>query len=212
MIFLLLSIVLPLDVVISEISWMGNEDSYTNEWIELYNKTDSPINLEGWRLSSKNNNLEIELEGKIDERSFYILERTNDNTVLEVRADKIYKGLLNNKGEELELFDSSGNLIDSIDCSSGWFAGDNETKQTMERKSPLIIGSDSENWQDSVQVEGTPKAKNSKYTVYKNSQKTFSEGKKNFFFAWPALIVAVLSGATIFWLKKKIKKVYNNNI
>ena len=212
MMFLLLSIVLPLDVVISEISWMGNNDSYTNEWIELYNKTDSPINLEEWQISSKNNNLEIKLEGKISENSFYLLERTDDNTVLNVHADKIYKGSLSNKGEILELFDASGNLIDLIDCSSGWFAGDNETKQTMERKSPLVLGSDSGNWQDSVQIKGTPKAKNSKYAVLEKSQKTFQEEKKSISFPWTALIIAILSGAIILKLKKKIKKVYNNNI
>ena len=212
MMFLLLSIALPLSVVISEISWMGNNDSYTNEWIELYNKTDSPINLEEWQISSKNNNLEIKLEGKISENSFYLLERTDDNTVLNVHADKIYKGSLSNKGEVLELFDTSGNLIDLIDCSSGWFAGDNETKQTMERKSPLVIGSDSGNWQDSVEIEGTPKAKNSKYSVLEKPQKIFQEEKKSISFPWVALIIAILSGIIIFGLKKKIKKVYNNNI
>ncbi len=212
MMFLLLSIVLPLDVVISEISWMGNNDSYTNEWIELYNKTDSPINLEEWQISSKNNNLEIKLEGKISENSFYLLERTDNNTVLNVPADKIYKGSLGNKGEVLQLFNASGDLIDLIDCSSGWFAGDNETKQTMERKSPLVLGSDSRNWQDSVEIEGTPKAKNSKYSVLEKPQKIFQEEKKSISFPWVALITAILSGAIILKLKKKIKKVYNNNI
>ena len=212
MMFLLLSIVLPLDVVISEISWMGNNDSYTNEWIELYNKTDSPINLEEWQISSKNNNLEIKLEGKISENSFYLLERTDNNTVLNVPADKIYKGSLGNKGEVLQLFNASGDLIDLIDCSSGWFAGDNETKQTMERKSPLVLGSDSRNWQDSVEIEGTPKAKNSKYSVLEKPQKIFQEEKKSISFPWTALIIAILSGAIILKLKKKIKKVYNNNI
>ncbi len=206
MISLFLSLVLPLNIVISEISWMGNNDSYTNEWIEIYNRTDYPIDLDGWQLSSRNNNLKIKLGGEIAKNSFYLLERTDDNTVLEVQADKIYKGSLSNIGEILELFDDSGNLIDSIDCSLGWFAGDNETKQTMERKSFLVLGSDSENWQDSIQAGGTPKAKNSKYTIFEKPKEIFQKEKKSFFFPWSALITAVLSGVIILGLKKKIKK------
>ena len=215
MIFLLLGFLAPLDVVISEISWMGNNDSYSNEWIELYNKTDFPIDLEGWKISSRNNNLEIQLEGEIAEKSFYLIERTNDNAVLEVLADKIYKGSLNNNGENLELLNASGDLIDSVDCSSGWFFGDNETKQTMERRSPLIVGSDPGNWQDSIPIKGTPKAKNSKYTILNKEivpQKTIQKEKQNFFFPWSALIIAVMSGIIILGLKKKIKKTYNKNI
>jgi hypothetical protein len=52
----------------------------------------------------------------------------------------------------LELYDNAGNLIDSVDCSSGWVAGDNTTKQAMER-----IGS---SWQTSENPGGTPKAIN----------------------------------------------------
>ena len=36
-----------LDVVVSEISWMGTTTSSNDEWIELFNNTDSPIDLTG---------------------------------------------------------------------------------------------------------------------------------------------------------------------
>jgi hypothetical protein len=68
---------------------------------------------------------------------------------------------LGNSGETLELYDNFGNLIDRVDDSSGWFAGDNSTKQTMERKNPQFEGSDPNNWQISQNAGGTPKAKNS---------------------------------------------------
>lgn len=151
----------PLDIVINEIAWMGTEISYNDEWIELYNNTPSPINLDGWILKAVDGTPEINLTGVISANGFYLLERTDDNTLPEIKADLIYKGVLGNSGEILELFDNFGNLIDKVDSSSGWFTGDNKTKQTMERKSRFGPGSDPGNWQMSQNPGGTPKAKNS---------------------------------------------------
>ena len=79
----------------------------------------------------------------------------------DISADLIYTGALSNTGKNLELRDNQGNLIDQVDCSEGWFGGDNATKQTMERKNPQTSGNDSTNWQTSQSAGGTPKAQNS---------------------------------------------------
>lgn len=142
-----------LDVVINEVSWMGNKESSNNEWMELYNNTASRINLEGWILKSSDGTPIINLGGEIQGNDFYLLERTDDNTLTEVPADQIYTGALGNSGERLELYDNLGNLIDLVDCGSGWFGGDNITKQTMERKTDG-------NWQTSQNPGGTPKTQN----------------------------------------------------
>jgi hypothetical protein len=144
----------PLQVTINEIAWMGREESFADEWIELYNNADNAINLKGWILKAVDGTPEINLEGTILAKSFYLLERTNDDTVPSIKADLIYKGSLSNEGEYLELINPKGEIIDEIDCSSRWFAGDNKTKQTMERI-------DSEGWQISRNPGGTPKTKNS---------------------------------------------------
>ena len=162
-----------LDVVINEIAWMGTLTSYNDEWLELYNNTYSPINLEGWILKGTLKGPEIKLSGQIPSQEFYLLERTDDETLPDILAEKIYTGSLNNSGENLELSDNSGNLIDVVNCSSGWFAGDNKTKQTMERKNPELEGSDPNNWQISQNPEGTPKSKNS-LIVEANSQEPIS--------------------------------------
>lgn len=141
-------------VVINEIAWMGTATSTPNdEWIELKNISDQKIDLTGWTLKAIDKTPQISLTGIIPTQGYFLLERTNDDTVPEIPANQIYTGALGNNGEKLELFNKENNLIDSVDCSNGWLAGDNSTKQTMER-----IG---ENWQTSQNPGGTPKQANS---------------------------------------------------
>jgi len=150
-----------LSVVINEIAWMGTLDSSLAEWIELYNTTKKEIDLEGWILTSQDNTPKISLKGKIPAEGFFLLERVNDKSVPNIQADLIYRGALNNKGEFLKLLDKQKNLIDNVDCSNGWFAGDNSQKLTMERKDPQKPGSSLLNWQNSEKPGGTPKIQNS---------------------------------------------------
>jgi len=141
------------NIIINEIAWMGTENLANDEWIELYNNGDTAINLDGWTLKTDDEAPEINLPGIIPAKGFFLLERTDDNTVPEIPADLIYKGVLGNNGEDLKLYDNFGNLIDEVNCSDGWPAGDNSTKQTMER-------TNSGNWQTSQEPGGTPKKEN----------------------------------------------------
>ncbi|MBU1176829.1 MAG: lamin tail domain-containing protein [Patescibacteria group bacterium] len=152
------------DVVINEIAWMGTEISYNDEWIELYNNTGQDIDLTGWILKAVDETPDIILEETIAANGYFLLERTNDDSVPNIIADQIYVGTLGNTGENLELYNSENNLIDSVNSSGEWFAGDNTTKQTMERKDSLESGSVSDNWQTSQEIHGTPKAQNSSGT------------------------------------------------
>lgn len=149
-------------VVINEIAWMGTEVAWQRQWIELYNPGEATVSLDGWKIDSViTNNIQIELSGTIEPKSYFLLERTSDETVPNVKADQIYTGNLNNAGEKLLLINSKGEVVDKVDCSLGWFAGDNATKQTMERIDPYKDGSDPFNWKTSNEVHGTPRAKNS---------------------------------------------------
>ena len=82
----------PLDVVISEIAWMGTTTSSADEWIELYNNTSSPIDVTGWTLSADDGTPSITLSGTIPASSYWLLERTDDSTVPGVPADDTYSG------------------------------------------------------------------------------------------------------------------------
>lgn len=144
----------PGDVVINEIAWMGTTSSANSEWLELFNATPDPIDLSGWLLKNASGRLKIQLQGRIPARGFYLLERNSDDTVPSVAADGIYKGRLNNKGDDLTLTSFDNTLVDEVAFTTKWPAGNNTTKQTMERAGAL-------SWQTSLAADGTPKAPNS---------------------------------------------------
>lgn len=161
-------------VVISEIAWMGTKANAFDEWLELY--VNSDVTLDGWKIfgiKDGTTTLEISLSGAAASSSYLLLERTDDNAVADIKADFIFSGGLNNDGMRLELRNEKGVIIDVVDCSGGWFAGDNTTKQTMERISSNATGSDAVNWAnnnkiikngkdaDGGVVYGTPQSENS---------------------------------------------------
>ncbi len=141
------------NVVISEIAWMGTEISSSDEWIELKNNTSDIINLEGWTLNAIDGSPVINLTGIMPANGYFLLERTDDDSVPGITADLIYTGSLENGGENLELRNDNGDLINSIESDGSWLVGDNTTKQTMEWSGNA--------WQSSINPGGTPKVSNS---------------------------------------------------
>lgn len=163
------------DVVISEVAWMGTQASANDEWIELYNNTDYDIDLTGWKLQAEDGTPTIVLSGIIPAHGFFLLERTDDNTVSDIAADLVYGNdgsswALSNSGEKLLLKDSNNIVIDTANGNGGpWPAGTASPRATMERIDPTAPDSDA-NWDtnDGVHrngldannnpINGTPKA------------------------------------------------------
>lgn len=147
---------------INEIAWMGTASSYADEWLELYNDGGEAVALTGWTLSWGDTS--IALEGTIPAGGFFLLERTDDNSMPDESADLIYTGGLSNSGETLTLSDENGNVADKAIGGEDWenIGGDNESKQTAQRVS-------AEEWQT---AEPTPKDTNSASAVQDNEQDT----------------------------------------
>ena len=140
----------PGDVVINEIAWMGTEASTSDEWIELYNTTASDIDLTGWTLDAADGTPNITLSGTIPAHGYFLLERTEDDTIPTLTEDQIYTGALENGGESLTLADSGSNTIDTANSDGGaWPAGTNSPRASMERISPFLPDADA-NWQTST--------------------------------------------------------------
>lgn len=109
----------------------------------------------GWSLSAQDGAPDIKLSGIIEGNQYFLLSRSNA-TVNGITADVVYpykNNALSDEGEHLRLFDAHGRIVDEIDASAKWPAGDKATKQTMERTASR--------WQTSHDAGGTPKAPNS---------------------------------------------------
>ncbi len=165
------------DVVINEVAWMGTSASTSDEWIELYNTTAQTITLSGWTLSAPDGSPNITLNGVIPPYGYFLLERTDDNTISDILADwkgSFGSGGLNNAGESLSLKDSTNTVIDTANINNGpWPAGTPAPQfAAMERLNPYQPDTD-DNWASNTTlirngldangnpVNGTPKARNS---------------------------------------------------
>jgi len=143
-------------IIFNEIAWMGSLNSFNDEWIELKNISNKEVSLAGWQLLDKNRDIEIIFDEQdfIPVNGFFLLERTDDDSVWSIDADLIYTGALNNTNESLYLFDEKCQIQDQVFAAPDWTAGDSSVKRTMERKSDL-------QWQTSSYINGTPKKQNS---------------------------------------------------
>lgn len=128
-------------VAVNEVAWMGSPpqadqtaaEAANDEWMELANDGGAAVDLTGWRLEAADGSPSITLSGQISAGGFFLLERTDDGTVPGIAADLIYTGALSNSGEALTLRDANGTVVQRVDAASGWPAGDNATKDTMQR-------------------------------------------------------------------------------
>jgi len=161
-------------IVINEIAYRGTAAASTDEWIELYNASSDTIDLNGWQLFINTNN--IHLSGSIPAYSYFLLERSDDRTILDQGADQIFTLSLSDSGAVLQLKNSSGTTVDQVsswhvDLSSPPVGFSN--RSSMERISPYLSGDLALNWRinnqqvrhgldaNGGQIFGTPRFHNS---------------------------------------------------
>ncbi|MEK7596134.1 MAG: right-handed parallel beta-helix repeat-containing protein, partial [Patescibacteria group bacterium] len=170
-------------VVVNEAAWMGTSASYPfDEWLELYNRTNYNINLNNWVLFSKTDGSPyLNLNGSIPAKDYYLIERTDDNTISGLAADLIssFGDGLSNNGENIALVyapaGQATTTIDEIPYDNQWFAGSDSNYLTMERRDSALAGTDGGNWGTALYniplynslnaggaiIKGTPKKRNS---------------------------------------------------
>jgi len=132
------------------------------EWIELYNPTDLPVNLSGYFLGSNNDDdFQIETEAIIPPNSFYIIATDRDGFYGLFELEPNLSGLslsFANSGDYVTLFDSDNNLVDAV----VWEGGAYEeiiphpgvaTGQSIERNG---LGIDSDNCEEDFRVLDQP--------------------------------------------------------
>jgi hypothetical protein len=144
-------------IIFNEIAWMGSPGASTGEWMEIKNVSGSDVDLSGWELLNASGKIKILFAtgDDISAGGLMLLARTNTTFSTGVAPQKTYSGDLRNAGDDLALIDASCGVSDFLAASSaGWPAGNNTTKQTMERDADGI------GWHTSVSPGGTPGKEN----------------------------------------------------
>ena len=180
----------PGDVVINEIAWMGTEASSGDEWIELANNTNAPINIKDWSIYGADTGECVNFGDADGNRSWvvpshgYLIYANHEddvnNSAMETNVDiwDATISMINPSPGQVVLYDApncTGTEIDRVNQpTGGWFAGNSTDRTTMERIDPNTAGTEEANWVtndpevarnglDASQspINGTPKSKNS---------------------------------------------------
>ncbi len=165
------------NIIINEVAWAGTTDGWRYEWVELFNGTDSIVDIAGWQIDNgASSNKTLTLNGpaqsalRIEAGKYFLICRKElVLPALNGVEGSLSKGMagcdlvetklsLHNEysaNGKLVLKNNASNIIDTTPEPIGktWPAGDNTTKHTMERTSG--------GWQNSADPNGTPKAQNS---------------------------------------------------
>lgn len=148
------------EIIINELAWAGSSVSSSDEWIELYNTTDQPIDLAGWTLkkvdTSKStgelkNMLTIPEDHTINPTGYFVIANYNAaDSVLAIEPD--YQTIsveLHNTRLQIQLVNASGVIIDTAwDGTTQPLSSDPKT--TLERNSKTIDGTIPTNWHPST--------------------------------------------------------------
>jgi hypothetical protein len=151
------------DPVITEVAWGGDPatDSGTDEWIEIHNPADQPVDLDGFIvLGAGAGAAAVALPAlSLAEGDFFIIQNTAGVPSADATRSLTTSSLsLVDGGEALCLCPAGAaacdaGVCDVVGAGGAWFAGSNAggARTSMERKAPGLDGTAPASWQD-----GTP--------------------------------------------------------
>ena len=150
---------LPNQVVINEIHYDPADETSRAEFIELYNPGATPIDLSGWLLTDA---VEYTFPvGTTIAAGAYLVVAEDPATILSVFGETAlgpWTGGLNNDGEEIDLRNAAGVLMDQVDYGVGfpWPSGARGGGGSMELLNPALDNDLSGSWRTSGAQTGTP--------------------------------------------------------
>lgn len=151
------------DVIISEIfadpsPVIGLPEA---EYVELYNRSSTPINLLNWAFADATSTKTIETDYELASGSYVILTKSSNLNLFSSFGEVI--GLssfpsLNNSSDELRLINSEGELIHQVNYKSNWHESDKDDGGwSLEIIDPDNTCEEENNWSSSIDsVGGTP--------------------------------------------------------
>ncbi len=171
LIFAVIFILISIDFSFSQT--VVNEIMYapanaTNEWFELYNTGASPVSIQNWKWKDAVNPLRIITTQNIFLYPSYYIVICQDSAKFRLQFPGMSVVLiqsngwdvLNNTGDALAVFDSTGSKVDSVAYLPSW--GGSVGGYSLERINPAGPSNLASNWGSSLDPsKGTPCRKNS---------------------------------------------------
>lgn len=149
----------PLSLVINEI--MYTPQAGEPEWVEIYNRSESPININGWRISdilTTPATVTVNRNVVINPGTFLVIARDSSiNNYYRSKPENLLilsLPVLNNDADGVVLKDNRGVIIDSVFYNSSWGGTGGISLERRDTESP---SNNSANWTSSVSPDnGTP--------------------------------------------------------
>lgn len=160
-------------VVINEISYHPPGEPQDLEFIELYNASEAPVDLTGWKLARGLDHA-FAVGTVIPADGFLVLGRNADQFKAHYgfAPAAVFAPELSDKGARLDLLDNRGQKVDSVRYkdSQPWPNGADGHSASLERICPTADGTKPSNWASSplneeMNAGGTPGQRNSNYSA-----------------------------------------------
>ncbi|MCW9706026.1 lamin tail domain-containing protein [Fodinibius salsisoli] len=131
------------DIIINEM--MTNPGLNSAEFVELYNRSGKNIDLDNWAFSDARDEVNLP-SGIILKTGEYLILTESATLGQSIDQALTISGFpsLNNTEETLSLYDSNGQLIDSLHYTSDW--PEAVSSASLERKDPKAASNDPANW------------------------------------------------------------------
>jgi hypothetical protein len=159
-------------IIINEINYNSKADHDSDDWIELYNNSDSLINLSNWIFKDEDDLHKFTLPQNTYLNSKNYLVLCNDSIKFKNYYPEITHYLGNigfgfsGNGELLRLFDNFGNLIDFVeyDDKLPWPIQPDGNGPTLELINPKLDNNVGNHWSYMNNLFGSPGKKNNVYS------------------------------------------------
>jgi hypothetical protein len=158
-------------IIINEINYKSSIISNSEDWIELYNPNQINMDISGWSIKDNNNNNNFYFPNETSlGPNEYLICAKNIDQFISVFPDVVniigsFDFGLSNNGDQIRLFDSDNQLIDSLEYQTFFPWPDANSENTIELIDPLEDNTIPNNWLVSLINNGTPGSVNSVSTM-----------------------------------------------
>lgn len=157
------------NIVINEINYNSADDANAGDWVELYNNTNSDVDVSGWIFSDSDDSHKFVLPQGVTMSKKSYLVIFEDKTLFRSEYPNINPAFgesgfgLSGGGELIRVYDASNTLVDMVeyDDVDPWPTEPDGNGATLELINPDLDNALATSWKASVSGNGTPCAINS---------------------------------------------------